>query len=389
MKTLGILGGGQLSKLLSLKAQKLGFKTFVLSESPEDPAAQGNPFWILGNPAHAKDLQAFLKKVDLLTFESEFFPAKFIQQALKNRGKKGLGIAPSLKVFSLFQDRWTQKKLLSKYQLPTADYWKWDLKLDKKEKLFQLWEKLGSFVLKSRTGGYDGYGTFLIKKREHINGLKLSSEKFIAEQFIPFQRELAILAARNKQGQIVFFPLVESFQKDSRCLWIKGPEKHKKLNVLKRKICFFLNDLAYEGLIAFELFDTGEDLLINELAPRVHNSGHYSLEALDQDQFTAHLKAVQGQALNSPKLLKPGFAMYNLLGEGSKEPVFKKNQNSHLRLKDIINKPTPLKYKGFSLYWYGKTISRKGRKMGHLSATASSANQALKKLLKVRSYFKV
>ena len=390
MKTIGILGGGQLSKLLSLKAKNLGIKAFVLSESPEDPAAQGNSFWIQGNPKKTTDLQYFLKRVNLLTFESEFFSANSIQKAIKGLKGREIYTAPSLEVLSLLQDRWTQKTLLSKYQLPTADYCKLDLKSGAREKLFEVWKTLGPFVLKSRTGGYDGYGTFLIKRKTQIKNLKLPSKLFIAEKFIPFQRELAILAARNKKGQIVFFPLVESFQKDSKCLWVKGPEEHKKLKDLKKQIRLFLDSLLYEGLIAFELFDTEDKLLINELAPRVHNSGHYSLDALDQDQFTVHLKAIQNKALKSPQALKKGFAMYNLLGGGYSKPIFKKNKTSApLYLKANSTKSMPLTYKGIHLYWYGKKISRKGRKMGHINTTSSSANQALKKLFKARSWFKL
>lgn len=389
MRTLGILGGGQLSKLLSLKAQILGINTFVLSESPDDPAAQENPFWIQGNPRKAKELCPFLKQVNLLTFESEFFSANSIQKALRNLKEKKVYIAPSLKALSLIQDRWTQKRLLSHYQIPTADYLKLELKLDAKEKLYRIWKKLGPFVLKTRMGGYDGYGTFPVKRREQIKSLKLSSSRFIAEKFVSFQRELAILAARNKRGQVVFFPLVESFQKDSRCLWVKGPEKHEKLNGLKKQIQFFLKGLNYEGLIAFELFDTGDKLIVNELAPRVHNSGHYSLEALNQDQFTTHLKAIQNEPLESPGVLHKGFAMYNLLGEGYTKSIFKKTKTHSVYLNGGLNKFMPFKYKGVSLYWYGKKMSRKGRKMGHINTTASSGKQALKKLFKARSWFKV
>ena len=213
MKSLGILGGGQLSKLLSLKAQALGIKTFVLSASEQDPAAQKNPFWIKGDPAKQKDLNSFFKLVDIVTFESEFFSANQIKKTLQNLKDKKPYISPSLRVLSLIQDRWTQKQLLSQYEINTADFLKINLKNSAKKKLTQLWEKLGPFVLKTRTGGYDGYGTFEIKRKSQIKNIKLSSHSFIAEKFIPFKRELALISARNKQAQIIHFPLVESFQK--------------------------------------------------------------------------------------------------------------------------------------------------------------------------------
>lgn len=393
MKSIGILGGGQLSKLLSLKARSLGIKAFVLSISKHDPSAQGNPFWIKGDPNKQKDLKNFFRLVDIVTFESEFFSANQIQNALqKLRGKKPY-IAPSLKSLSLIQDRWTQKKILSQYKMNTADFLKVSLKDSIPKKLLHLWEKMGPFVLKTRRGGYDGYGTFIIKRKSQIKNQKIPLNPFIAEAFISFNRELALLSARNKSGQIVFFPLVESFQKNSRCLWVKGPANHKKLNSLKRQIKTLLNGIDYQGLIAFELFDTGEHLIVNELAPRVHNSGHYSLDALSEDQFTIHLKAIMDRPLVKPQVNGKGFAMLNLLGEGCKKPVLKidnkKGKRSYFYLKANLEKPVMKIHKKIRLWWYGKSVSRKGRKMGHLNTIGSSAQNALNKLIKARGFFKV
>ena len=401
MKSIGILGGGQLSKLLAFKAKALGLKAYVLSADEKDPAAQGNPFWIKGDPQQSKDLKCFFQKIDGITFESEFFSARLIEKTLQTlKGKKPYS-APSLKALSLIQDRWTQKQLLSPFKINTADFCKVNIKTQKRKTLVWLWEKMGPFVLKSRRGGYDGYGTFVIRKKNQIKNKSLPSGSFIAEKFIPFQRELALLSARNKKGQIVFFPLVESFQKDFRCLWVKGPVKHKKLNSLKKQIKHMLNQIDYQGLIAFELFDTGEALFVNELAPRVHNSGHYSLDALNTDQFTTHLKAITNQPLTQPKALTKGFAMLNLLGEGSPKPFLKtskknprvqpcrRNKKSHFYLKSDFKNPSLKVGKRISLYWYGKAVSRKGRKMGHINSTGSSASQALNRLLKARKLFKV
>lgn len=392
MKSIGILGGGQLSKLLSLKAKTLRINIFVLSASEKDPAAQQNPFWIKGDPTKQKDLKSFFKLVDIVSFESEFFSASQIKKTLQNLKGKKPHIAPSLKALSLIQDRWTQKKLLSQYEINTAHFVKINLKNSAQKKLSQLWEKLGPFVLKTRTGGYDGYGTFEIKRKSQIKNIKVPLRSFIAEKFIPFKRELALLSARNKQAQIIFFPLVESFQKNSKCLWVKGPAKHKKLNTLKIKIKKLLNGIDYQGLIAFELFDTGDNLIVNELAPRVHNTGHYSLDALSEDQFTIHLKAIMNHPLTKPKALEKGFAMLNLLGEGYPKPMIKinkQNKKSYPDLEKDFKKPTLKITKSINLWWYGKTTSRKGRKMGHINATGHSAKQALNKLLKARKLFKV
>ena len=224
-------------------------------------------------------------------------------------------------------------------------------------------------------GGYDGQGTFIIKEKlSHRQKLAPLKGGFIAEKLIPFKRELALLSARNKTGHIIFFPLVESFQENHKCLWIKGPAQHPQLPLLKKQIQAFLNGINYQGLMAFELFDTGGELLINELAPRVHNSGHYSLTALNQDQFTAHLRAIMNLPLKPPRLLKEGglkaFAMLNLLGEGVSSP----------KLKSLP---------GIEVTWYKKNQSRKGRKMGHINTLAESPEKALEKLLQVRHLFEV
>ena len=271
-----------------------------------------------------------------------------------------------------------------KHHIPTADFIsvKFKNKLSLKKNLSNLWSQWGDFVLKSRIGGYDGHGTFIIKKKAQIKQIKFPKTNFIAEKFIPFKRELALLSARNKKGQIIFFPLVESFQKQSICLWVKGPAQHKKLKKLKAQIKVFLTDIDYQGLIAFELFDTRSQLIVNELAPRVHNTGHYSLDALTEDQFTIHLKAISNQSLKSPRLKSKAFAMLNLLGTGAKKASFK--------TKSLLNESSQkyLKKQKISLYWYGKK-SRPGRKMGHLNSAGPSANKALAKLLKLRHSFTV
>ena len=361
MKNLGILGGGQLARMLVLKAPPLGLKPFVFFASKKDPAAQVCTNWIEGNVKETEKLKAFLKKIEILTFESELINAALIQKALPKRHK--IHIAPSLKILGQIQDRLYQKELLQSHKLPTADFLSLpSLKvttLNPIKILNEVWDLFGPFVLKTREGGYDGYGTFPFTEKKQIKNFKLFKGSYIAESFIPFKRELAISAARNKK-ELIFTPLVETCQEHSRCLWVKGPVKHKEIDILKKKISRFLNALDYQGLIAFELFDTGSHLLINELAPRVHNSGHYSLNAMNEDQFTLHLKAILDLPLQSPKSSK-GFAMLNLLG-GRDESRWES-------------------LKKFHFHWYGKTITRPGRKMGHVNSVAKTPEEALNKLI--------
>ena len=167
--------------------------------------------------------------------------------------------------------------------------------------------------------------------------------------FLPFQRELAVLVARSKDASEVAFPWVQTHQENSRCLWVKGPVELPEEPQLLKKLQAFLKNIKYVGLMAFEFFQTRQgELLINEVAPRVHNSGHATMNSFSADQFQIHLECVLGQKLQDPQLENPGYAMYNLLGEGTKTPR--------------LGRP-----KGVHLHWYGKEDVLKGRKMGHLN----------------------
>jgi 5-(carboxyamino)imidazole ribonucleotide synthase len=179
------------------------------------------------------------------------------------------------------------------------------------------------------------------------------------------------MVARNTRGQTIRLPFVESYQENARCLWVKGPVKESaKLTTVGRKLEKFLGTIAYSGMMGVELFDTGSELVINELAPRVHNSGHYSLDALSDDQFSLHIKAILGQDLGRPRRLSPGFAMLNLLGETA-EPA-----------KWLL--PSAIK-----LHWYGKEENRPGRKMGHINALAATPEKALVLVKKHRAFFRL
>ena len=359
MKTLGILGGGQLARMLALKAPPLDIKPFIFSASAEDPAAQVCPQWVQGTPEESRKLKTFLKKIEVLTFESELVPASLVKKALPEN--HNLHIAPSLEILAQLQDRLYQKKVLKSHKLPSADFLNVSFSKNTRgniKVLNELWNHFGPFVLKERQGGYDGYGTFPFTAKNHIKAFKTFNRLYIAETFIPFKRELALSAVKNKT-EIIFTPLVETYQEKSRCLWVRGPAHHKGLNALKNKISRFLNAINYQGLIAFELFDTGDKLLVNELAPRVHNSGHYSLNAMSEDQFTLHLKGIFDFPLRTPEVSK-GFAMLNLIS-GRKEHQW-----------DTLKK--------LHFHWYGKT-KRKGRKMGHVNALANTPEKALKKLI--------
>ncbi len=367
----GLLGGGQLARMLALKGHEMGLEVSVLSPSAQDPAAQVCGRWQQGDSARPEDLKQFLQQVDVATFESEFVRASSLNSLSPSLRRK---LSPKPELMIQLQDRLSQKNLLLQHKLPTAPF---ESPQSREQAAEALKEFGGRMILKKRLFGYDGYGTFAIKKARDLQSIPapvFSDPGLIAESWVPFDRELALLSVRNVRGQVQHFPLVESHQVDKRCLWVRGPMPPKRpqaLQSLKRGIARFLDSIDYVGVMAFELFEVQGSLMINEIAPRVHNSAHYSLNALTLDQFSAHWRALLNWELNRPQSLYPGFAMLNLLGQSRQAPSWK---------------PLP---QDISLHWYGKTENRPGRKMGHINAGGRSAQRALNRLFKVRKDFQL
>ncbi len=333
--------------MLALKGHEMGLTVRVLSKASSDPAAQVCAGWVKGDPENRRDLTSFFKKVSVITFESEFYSGRLFSEISK---KTRTRVRPSPRIMGLLQDRLSQKRLFVKYGIATSEF----VSVSDPVEAF---EQLGPCVFKTRMGGYDGYGTFVVKKKRDVASLK--GGPFIAERFIPFKSELAVSLVRDTTGKICVLPLVQTHQENSRCRWVKGPVGHRAFLPLVSRLKKMLTAEKYEGICAFELFDTGRELLVNEAAPRVHNSAHYSLDALDEDQFTLHMKAVVGASVPlCTAMAAKGFAMWNLLGAGTRPPIWNYPQGVHL-------------------HWYGKQECRPGRKMGHVNAVGKSPNDAL------------
>ena len=264
---IGILGGGQLARMLILKGHELGLDISVLSQGSSDPAAQVTNQWVEGDPSKEADLKKFFQGLDLVTFESEFVDADLIAKAAK-----GLEVefSPSLENLKTLQNRKTQKACFEQYGLETAPFMQLDATMSFEAICGEL--KAGSFVIKKCFGGYDGYGTWVIRNESQLDDFLKSGfskdTQYIVEAFVRFKRELAITFARSSGGDVVHFPLVESYQENSRCLWVKGPLSHKKIPGFVKSVTSMLNRMDYVGVIAFELFENpSEQLVVNETAP--------------------------------------------------------------------------------------------------------------------------
>jgi 5-(carboxyamino)imidazole ribonucleotide synthase len=367
-RKIGFLGGGQLARMMSLEAHRMGHEPHVFAASDTEPSAQVTSHISTGKLQDIKALESFIQKVDLITFESEFVPANTLAWLSANAAGK---VFPKPEIMKSLQNRLSQKQTLQKFKIPTADF----LAVTDTPDLTRAWETLGgAFVLKKNFGGYDGYGTFFARKTSDLSGLaeKLKTEPqvFMAEKLIAFKREVAAIFVRNTKGKTLCLPLVETHQVGGRCDWVRGPLTHPKWSHLQKKIFQMMKSLNYVGALGVEMFDTGRELWVNELAPRVHNSGHYSQDALSESQFALHLKAGLGEELGPVRTLGSQFVMTNLLGQSDRELI------------------PPGELKG-QLHLYGKAENRPGRKMGHVNYLGAKGPALLSHALKERKKFQL
>ncbi len=348
-KTIGLIGGGQLAQMLAIRGRQMGLKIYVLSPKKDDPAAQFASEWICGDPYNLQDLKKLFIKADYVTFENEFIPATLIQKATL----RPQHCYPSLEHLAILQDRWPQKELLWDYQIPTAPFVKINSK-DDLESAFDVFD--GDMVIKERHGGYDGLSTYIIKSRADLGRFKRAhpnqETQYIAEKFIHFKSEKSLVMARNKKKDFFIYPLMHTLQKNHQCYRVWGPAKHPALPQLTEKIKNLLNEINFIGLISFELFDLGKELLINEIAPRVHNSGHITQDAFSIDQFELHLRSILGIDFPNDVQSTACFLMQNILGKSYRKPLIANGLNGRL-------------------HWYGKDMNRPKRKLGHLNYTGS------------------
>ncbi len=358
---LGILGGGQLARMLALSAHRLGIVPHILSENKDDPAAQVTANWQQGSPHNKHDLKRFANNLNALTLESEFISAQTLREAqLDNK------LFPNLTSIETFQDRLPQKIALKNHRIPTAEFEPVSTPKDI-ERVARAMNH--SLVFKRRTLGYDGYGTYPVFSPRDLqtllSQLHHKPELFtgwIAERRVRFKRELAFMMARSKQGVFATYPLVQTQQVNSRCLWVKGPIVHPQLAPLKRKFQDLLNSVGYVGIMGIELFEEKGKLLVNEVAPRVHNSGHYTMDAFPHSQFDLHLLCGLSPSLPPLQPRARAFAMANLLGDTKPWPQLREPAQTRL-------------------HWYGKVEVRPGRKMGHLNTVGTTPAQALHRAL--------
>ncbi|MFN3455121.1 MAG: ATP-grasp domain-containing protein [Pseudobdellovibrio sp.] len=351
-KTIGLIGGRQLAQMLTQRAREMGYDVIVLCNDKDDPAVKYATSWIKGHEYNEQDLKKLIKKVDVVTFENEAIPARTLDKALKATQTECF---PKTEHLATLQDHWSQKELMWDYDIPTPEF----IKITSKDDLEAAYTVFkGQLVLKKRLGNRNGGAdTYLIKTRQQFNLFQKShlnkETQFIAEKYVHFKNEKALIMSRNQEGDLFIYPLFTAVLKENQRYRVYGPENHKKLKHLIEKITLMLNKLDYVGLISFDLFDTGTDLLISEITPRASSSGHITQDAFSIDQFELHIRALTG--LSFPKEIHSTqkFLMQNIIGKSIRKPIIAGGLQG-------------------KLHWYNKKNNKAKRKLGHINYLGKS-----------------
>ena len=347
--TIGILGAGQLGRMLAIAALKVGLRCHIYAPEAEAPAYDAASARTVAAYDDEDALKRFAEMVDVITFEFENVPTACVEylSALKP-------VRPGARALALTQDRLIEKNFLRGLGLETAPF----IGVEDSGALLRGVSELGRpAILKTRRFGYDGKGQALIREGSNVPALHrtLGGGPMILEGFVAFEREVSVIAARSLEGAIVAYDLCENEHERHILARTRVPARvdagiERDAKSIAARV---LEGLDYVGIVGVELFvargaDGAERLVVNEIAPRVHNSGHWTIDGAQTSQFEQHIRAIAGWPLGSP-LRRGEIEMHNLIGEDADE------------WRDILAQPD------LSLHLYGKLETRPGRKMGHVT----------------------
>jgi 5-(carboxyamino)imidazole ribonucleotide synthase len=361
--TIGILGGGQLGYMLALAGYPLGLHFRFLDPSPEAPVGRiANRVTADFNDEQA--LEKFSHGLEVVTYEFENVPvtaAKFLAERVP--------VYPPAAALEEAQERLREKRLFRKLDIPTTEF----AEIAKREDLDAAVKQVGlPAMLKTCRMGYDGKGQWLLRTAEDLEKARaeLPDVPLILEKFVPFTRELSILGVRGRSGEIAFYPLIENHHRGGILRLSLAPAPNLTANLQQeaehaaRKV---LEALGYVGVLCIEFFEVGGRLLANEMAPRVHNSGHWTIEGAVTSQFENHLRAILGMPLGSTAAVGVS-AMINLISEIPESAEVLNVSNAHLHL-------------------YGKE-PRAGRKLGHVTVRADQGEKLQQRLSALPEFFR-
>jgi len=357
----GIIGGGQLGRMLALAGLRLGVRSRVLAPSDDCPAAAAAEI-VTGDYADPAAVDRLIDGCNVVTYEFENVPVATARHAAKR-----CGVFPGPAALEVAQDRLAEKTLFTSLDIDTPDY----IQVDDRAGLTAALDRVGlPAVLKTRRYGYDGKGQFVIRGAAALDAAwaALGGQPLILERFVAFERELSIIAARGRGGETAYYPLVETRHTHgilhrAICPAPRATALQARAEDAVRRL---LERLDYVGVIALEMFEVDGKLLANEFAPRVHNSGHGTIECAEVSQFENHLRAVCGWPLGSTTVVSHA-AMLNLIGAAP-------------ALDDLLRIPH------LAVHLYDKS-PRPGRKIGHVTVRAATPEQLSKRLAEIEPIF--
>lgn len=371
--TIGIIGGGQLGRMMSADAKRMGYNVIVLDPKPNSPTGQVCDEQIQARFDDINGMRELAKKSDVLTYEFEHINVDLLK-ILEDEGHK---LYPSSQTLRIIQNKFVQKTMLKEIDVKVADFYK----IESLDELKNVFEKLGGkLILKTCTDGYDGKGNIVIKD---ISKLEEAYEKFsgfqiMAEELIDFKKEVSIIVARNHDG-IALYPVAENVHENSILIKSYVPanvtEKvSDSIFKVSEKVIDAFDDY---GIFCIEYFvDQNDNVLVNEIAPRPHNSGHYTIEGCVSSQYEQIIRIVTGMPLGSPKLRCPS-VMYNILGDETVTGSYRVEGGEVL-----------LGIEDCHLHLYGKPETADQKKIGHITALGETVLEADKKAMEARKALK-
>ncbi|PTK94196.1 5-(carboxyamino)imidazole ribonucleotide synthase [Staphylococcus gallinarum] len=351
--TIGIIGGGQLGKMMAQSAQKMGYKVIVLDPDADCPCQHVAHQFINANYDDLAALESLGEASDVITYEFENISANQLQTLVSK-----YNVPQGYEAIQLLQDRLTEKETLQKANTQIAPF----VQLTEKNDITQAVAEIGyPFIVKTRFGGYDGKGQILVRDEMDLEEAQelISNQECVAEKYLDLYKEVSLTVTIGNDNQITYFPLQENEHQNQILFKTIVPARVDKEQEARNEVNKIIEKIHFVGTFTVEFFiDTNNKLYVNEIAPRPHNSGHYSIEACDYSQFDSHILAITGQKLpESIELLKPAIMM-NLLGRDLDilEDQFSEHTEWHVHI-------------------YGKNVRKPDRKMGHLTVLTDDIEQ--------------
>ena len=371
----GIIGGGQLGKMMLAEMKRMNLKATILDPDPDCPAHGLADNHLVADFFDRRAIEKLAEEVDIITYEFEHIDADTLQE-LSRRGHTVYPLPWNLQVIS---NKLEQKRLLSEKGIAVPEF----ISVSSTRDLEKAAEHLGiPFMLKRCTGGYDGKGNYLVEAEEEYDlafkELEGEEKQLMAEKYIPFTMEVSALVCRRPSDEIVLYPLAQNEHRNSILRKTLVPASlRENLRIKAEEIAYQVADIfSVVGLFCIELFVTDEKIFLNEVAPRPHNSGHFTIEACVTSQFENHVRAILDLPLGSTRLISPA-AMGNILGESPSGPAQVEGFEEALSISES------------KVHLYGKNKSYRNRKMGHITAVGETVKKADNVMEKARNKIRI